>query len=331
MTSSISPDEFEQFARACQAAHAAGALSPDQLKALHAKFIARGADGSIWTVGLATLAWHVARNGQWQPGTPPPQLQVEDALLGELRGIEASTLSTAPAIDGAALKRMLERTLHAIGGADRGPLGGLLMALEAGVLSCVASDGHRLVLATGAVVKAPAARAESIIPRDLVLQLMERLGRAVGPVAIEIGGTRVRFGLAEQSLTAAALSGTFPNYRLVMPRAPGGAVGLDRDALAAAVRRIAPPDGDMPRPVGLATRAKALGVADPATNRSEALPATVHGTGFEATFESRYLLDALGALDGGTIELASDGPSAPALLAHPGRDDVRIIVMPRRG
>lgn len=330
MTASVSPADFERFARACQAAHEARALSSNRLKALHARFMARGADGSTWTVGLSTLKWHAARDGQWQAATPPAQLQVEEALLAELSGIEAALLSTVPTIDGGALRRLLQRTSPAIGGMDRGPLAGLLMTVDGGTLTCVASDGRRLVLASGAVAKAPAQRTEAIVPHDLVRQLIERLGLGAGPVALELGNGQARFAVAGEALAAAAVPGSFPDYRLMMPKAASHAVRLDRDAVAGAVRRIAPPDGELPRAVSLAARAGALTVADPAANRSEALPATVRGNGIAAIFESHYLLDALAAMDAGEVELASDSAIAPALLTHPGRDDVKIIVMPRR-
>lgn len=99
MTALVSRADLERFARACQTAHGTGALPADQLKALHAKFMARGNDGAVWTVGLATLKWHVARDGKWQPGEPVAQLAIDDELLARLRSIESLGQGAKPSGD----------------------------------------------------------------------------------------------------------------------------------------------------------------------------------------------------------------------------------------
>ena len=116
----------------------------------------------------------------------------------------------------------------------------------------------------------------------------------------------------------------------LIPRTPAHAVRLDRDAFAAAVHRIAPSNGELPSPLSLDARAGVLTLSGPAADRSEVLPATVRGEGLAVTFYSSHLLDAFAAMDAGEVELASNDALAPALFTHPGRDDLKIIVMPRR-
>ena len=118
---------------------------------------------------------------------------------------------------------------------------------------------------------------------------------------------------------------------LILPKAPANAVRVGRTAFAAAVRQVAPPNGTLPSLVRLAAHGHELVVFDPGHNRNEVLEVTVRGAGLEVDFEARYLLDALAALEDGEIELATAGPMAPALLTNPGRDDVKAVVMPRRG
>jgi tetratricopeptide (TPR) repeat protein len=70
-------------------------ISPDALRALHARFVAVDASGMQWTIGIRTLRWHCAERGQWVTRTPPSELYLDDTLVTELRKLLPKT-STKP-------------------------------------------------------------------------------------------------------------------------------------------------------------------------------------------------------------------------------------------
>jgi len=58
--------------------------------------------------------------------------------------------------------------------------------------------------------------------------------------------------------------------------------------------------------------------------------AKVTGSG-SITLNSRYLLDALNALNGDTVSFGFNGKLEPTLLRDPASDDYRHVIMPLKG
>lgn len=58
-------------------------ISDEEFKALHAALRVRGADGALWTVGLASLRWNRLEQGRWVPAEAPEMVWLDMDLLQE--------------------------------------------------------------------------------------------------------------------------------------------------------------------------------------------------------------------------------------------------------
>jgi DNA polymerase-3 subunit beta len=243
--------------------------------------------------------------------------------------------TTPPAwvtLEGKALREMLARTAFAMSHDEsRYALNGVLLAIQGGRIQLVATDGHRLALATRPL--APGGPpATGIVPRKAV----QEVGRVVGV------GEDVQLALVENQfvlrmpnflLVARLIEGQFPNYEQVIPRAHPHRLVLSRAAFTAALRRVSVLSEERTKPVklGLAPGALTLTAANPELGEAEeSLAVDYAGEPLAIGFNSRYLLDALAAIEAEQVvaEL-KDGASAGVIRSVEG-DDYFCVIMPMR-
>ena len=124
---------------------------------------------------------------------------------------------------------------HCISGDDSRPaITGALLVAEGGKLSAVATDGHRLGMAS---VAFGGALAPVIVHRRAVGEL-KRFAES-GHVSVAVSGRNVVFSKGGQRLMCRAIEANFPDYRKVVPaKGDGSSVVVNRAALLAELARV---------------------------------------------------------------------------------------------
>ena len=137
------------------------------------------------------------------------------------------------------LKRLLALVQYAMAQQDiRYYLNGLLFSLREDALVVVATDGHRLALASLAV-NLGTTRAEVILPRKAILELAKLLGDTDEPVSLKILENQVSFGFGRISFITKVVDGKFPDFQKVVPSGYKKRFVLDRLTLQQALQRAA--------------------------------------------------------------------------------------------
>jgi DNA polymerase-3 subunit beta len=258
------------------------------------------------------------------PADEYPPLDV-DAVGGTL-GVEAGLLRT-----------MVGRTSYAMSQDESRPfLNGLYLAARKGELRLVATDGHRLALARSPVDTD--AEMAGIVPRKAVQELTRVLGGAER-VELAVGDSKFFVRTEGFDLVSKLVEGQFPNYEQVIPKSSPLRLGVEREPLLAAIRRVAVVADDRTRPVRLtasegqvrlSAQSQELGEAE------ETLPADFRGDEVAIGFNARYLLDALGPMDRPwTVIGLKDGLSPGVLHGAADKDAApddayRCVIMPMR-
>src|SRR3954466_6421338 len=110
-----------------------------------------------------------------------------------------------------ALRRLLGLVQYAMAQQDiRYYLNGLLMVVEPGELKLVATDGHRLALAS-LKLAADLPRQEVIVPRKTVLELSKLLADTDDEVKVELAATQAAFSFGTIELVSKLVDGKFPD------------------------------------------------------------------------------------------------------------------------
>ena len=256
----------------------------------------------------------------------------------------------AVSVDRAAMRDMVLKTAFAITGEDtRFYLNGALFVVKSGAMSLIATDGHRLALATTTRdgTGSPDDELSAILPKKTLNELSRLLSDADGDLLYSIGESHLFFEVDGRHLISRKIDATFPTYERVIPTGNDKKVEIERDRLTSAVRRVALLSNDRSHAMKFSISATARpdedGVASdggsaevsaesPEHGRaSEIVPIDYEGPDLVICFNAQYVLDFLGVIEADAVTLELKDETSQAVL-HPsgGESDYTYVIMPMR-
>ncbi|SOD40266.1 DNA polymerase III subunit beta [Nitrosovibrio sp. Nv4] len=231
------------------------------------------------------------------------------------------------------LKHMLSLVQYAMAQQDiRYYLNGLLLLLEDNYLRVVATDGHRLAFAL-MMLEASQEKKEVILPRKVVLELVRLLNDSDEPVTVEILQNQVRFSFSNVILVSKVVDGKFPDYNRVIPTGYEKQFDINRLLLLQTLQRASILSNEKFRGVRLILTTGNLRIVCNNSEQEEAqeeLELQYDGDALDIGFNITYLLDVLNNLSSETVRCSFGDANSSALIAIPGNDDFKYVVMPMR-
>jgi len=201
------------------------------------------------------------------------------------------------------------------------------------VLKAAATDGHRLARVTVARPDGAEGMPDVIVPRKCVGELRKLLDEVDGSVGVSLSGSKIRFDLGQAILTSKLIDGTFPDYSRVIPTANDKLLKLDPRSFEDGVDRVATIATEKTRAVKMALdRDKITLSVTSAENgaAAEEVPGDYSSAPFEIGFNSRYLLDILGQIEGDSVEVHLADAAAPTLIRENDKSPALYVLMPMR-
>lgn len=211
-------------------------------------------------------------------------------------------------------------------------LNGLLVVVEPGKITVVATDGHRLALASTALTS-EAERQEVILPRKAVLELVKLLADSDDEVVLQLGSSQGRFAFDEVTLVTKVVDGKFPDYTRVVPTNYQKSFAIDRIQLQQALQRVAILSNEKFRGVRWMLTADNLRIACTNTEQEEAyeeLEIDYKGDALDIGFNVTYLLDVLNNISSENVTCAFGDANSSVLITIAENSDFRYVVMPMR-
>ncbi len=237
------------------------------------------------------------------------------------------------------LKQIIDKTRFAISTEEtRYYLNGIFLHVAGGdgsdpVLKAAATDGHRLARVTMPRPEGAEGMPDVIVPRKCVAELRKLLDEVDGSVGVSLSGTKIRFDLGRAILTSKLIDGTFPDYSRVIPTGNDKILKLDPKSFMEGVDRVSTIATEKTRAVKMALDRDriTLSVTSPENGTAaEEVPGEYTAAGFEIGFNSRYLLDILGQIDGDLVEVHLADASAPTLIRENDKSPALYVLMPMR-
>lgn len=260
------------------------------------------------------------------------------------------TLSTLPASDfpviedevgeveftlpGQALKQLIDKTVFAMAQQDvRYYLNGMLWEATSGLLRTVATDGHRLAMATKPMPFTVPEKIQAIVPRKGVTEL-SRILSDEGEIRVTLGGNHVRVEGGDVRFTSKLIDGAYPDYERVLPKGGSKTVTGSREGLRQSFSRVAILSNEKYRGVRLFLQDGLLQITANNPEQEEAreeVAVDYSGGGeLEIGFNVNYLIDVLNVVKGDNIRILLSDPNSSALLEDPEQDDAVYVIMPMR-
>ena len=213
---------------------------------------------------------------------------------------EERPVPTTVTVRGPELAEALRSVRFAVGTDPELPvLSGVLMDVEAGVLTLAATDRYRLAVAPVRIREQVGPPVSSVVP----VTFTDRIP-AADLVTITVDGARVEVGAGGRTVTSELIQDTFPDYRRLLPDGPiPAALPVDEErraaiACAPTTRRRREQDGAEYEVVVLAEGPDGITV----------------GADDGIAVNREFLLEALDAGGPGQLVLSLDGPITPLVV-----------------
>ncbi len=246
---------------------------------------------------------------------------------------QAQDFSAQLSITQKSFRQLLAITHFAMAQQDiRYYLNGMLLVLEGDQLTAVATDGHRLALAS-TQVEGAFARQDIIIPRKTILELQRLLEDSDEPLLIDFASSQIKFTFGAVELVSKLVEGKFPDFQRVIPQGYQHSFTIGREELQQALQRAAILTSDKFRGIHCLIGPGQLKIISSNADQEEAqeeLEIAYDGESVDIGFNIAYLLDALANLKVDTLQLSFSDSNSSVLFTIPDNNNFKYVVMPMR-
>jgi len=242
------------------------------------------------------------------------------------------------------LREAIRRTAFAVTTEQsRFTISGAKIVIDETSLTMVATDGHRLAFARFPLVNSTGQKLDLLVPKKSLAQLEDLLDREIRRDAesqIEIGdsGNQLCFAVGNHSLFSRTLTGTFPNWDMVLPKSLAYTAEISTEDFRRSLSRVTLTADDRNYSVTMEIEAGKLTLKSKTAEgeaQEEMLAALNGASGQEVhrlRFNSRYVQDFLQVVaKAGSPTFAfgfNDGKTPCELFLPTEREGYRYVLMP---
>jgi len=205
---------------------------------------------------------------------------------------------------------------------SRFTLSGAKFIVGDGKAKMVTTDGHRLAYVERAIDVD--GTMDTLIPKKALLELV-KLSRGQGDVAFGEDQNHIYFEVEGRLLITRKLTGTFPNYEMVMPKNNDKLATFDLDEMRNAVRRMSLIADDRNRSIRLTVREGEVEVTAQSSEHGEGnekVQADYKGEEMTLGFNWQYLLEFLANV--GSVEMIAAESQDEGDVKETEGDKVRV-------
>jgi len=228
------------------------------------------------------------------------------------------------------LAKMIGKTLFATAKAhSHYAISGVLWEASGKKLRLVATDGHRLAQASGALAKAAAKDVSAIVPAKLMSLIQRVAGDAEETLEIAVQETQILVRTARAVLVSSLVQGNFPKYNDVIPKECSRKATLSTSQFEHRIRQAALLTNEESRGIRVSFQADKVTLSSRAPETGEAevtCPAALEGEAIEIAFNPTFLTDALRVAETDEVTIGMNAANKPAVMRS--GNDFLYVLMP---
>jgi DNA polymerase-3 subunit beta len=230
------------------------------------------------------------------------------------------------------LKNLITKTSFAMGNQDwRHYLNGLYMMIDDKVVTTVATDAHRLAMATSSLNEASSESTSGIVPRKSINEIGKLVGDESENVVIQLGQTSIAANVSGTTFVSKLIEGKFPDYEQVIPSGESSILVVDRKNFSESLSRVSVLSSEKYKGVRIITKKNSLNISanNPEKEQGEEnLPCEYQGEEIDIAFNVNYLQEVLSTIDSEKIEINFFGSEKSCLITDPNSENLKYVVMP---
>jgi len=231
---------------------------------------------------------------------------------------------------------MIKKTIFAVSKEDsRYTLNGVLMITTAETLTMVATDGHRLAVASTTLDRAGSQDVKVVVPIKALNELSKILSNTEDEqVKIMLEETQIIFKVGSTVVVSRLIEGQFPDYERVIPKEFNHKIAISRDELNHVVRRVSLLANQKTCSIKFILKHNELEVVAKSPDSGEAkedIPIEYQGDFLKLGYNFRYLLDVFKCIKSDEIIFEISQPLNPAVIRPKSEtENYLYVIMPMK-
>ena len=230
------------------------------------------------------------------------------------------------------LKTLILKTAFAMGNQDwRHYLNGLFLLIDDKTITTVATDAHRLAMASSILNEAISDSTNGIVPRKSINEIGKLVSDGSENALINLGQTSIAVNISGTTFVSKLIEGKFPDYEQVIPSGESSLLIVDRKKLSESLSRVSVLSSEKYKGIRIITNKNNLNISanNPEKEQGEEnLTVEYKGEEVDIAFNVNYLQEILSTLDSEKIEINFFGSDKSCLIIDPNSDDLKYVVMP---
>ena len=230
-----------------------------------------------------------------------------------LAGISREQFPEVPSFKSAPMKlsadifnHFIQNTAFAITNEQsRFTLSGAKFMVDGALARMVTTDGHRLAFIEKKLNTEATDAMDALIPKKALMELTKIARDAKGEVSFGEDPNHIYFEVEGRLLITRKLSGTFPNYEMVIPKDNDKTAIFDAEEMKNAIRRVSLMADERTRSIRMTIRANEIEIGAQSSEEGEAsekVVADYTGEEVEVGFNAQYLQEFLNVVGAGEAE-----------------------------
>jgi DNA polymerase-3 subunit beta len=212
-------------------------------------------------------------------------------------------------------------------------LTGILVWAADRELRMVATDSYRLSVKTTRLSEHLSAPLEANVPARALAEVVRIAQQSeAATIVVNRSENQIVFTLGGAVLSSRLIDGQFPNYQLLLPESADHELRVDREEIAAVVRRVSLlAQKNAPLRLAFSEGELVVSAQTPDVGEArEALPVPFSGEPFEIGFNAEFLRDGLESLDSQDVLIKLTSSLRPGLIESADGSEFVYLVMPIR-
>ena len=235
-------------------------------------------------------------------------------------------------IDSQKLKNLINKTSFAMGNQDwRHYLNGLFITIEESDILAVASDAHRLAIASSDLDVKAENNISGIIPRKSINEIAKLVGEVEGVVEINLSNNSIKTSTPTASFVSKLIEGKFPDYEQVIPSGDSSVLKVSTKQFSETLSRVSVLSSDKYRGVRMVTSDKGVMISANNPDQEEGeefFSASYGGENLDIAFNVNYFQEILSTIDDDECEIHFFGADKSCLITTPKNHQLKYVVMP---
>ena len=230
------------------------------------------------------------------------------------------------------LKTLISKTAFAMGNQDwRHYLNGLFLSIDDKNITSVATDAHRLALASASLNEAASETTSGIVPRKSINEIGKLVGENADNVVMKISQSSVLVELGGTKFVSKLIEGKFPDYQQVIPSGESSLLQINKKLFSESLSRVSVLSSEKYKGVRIVTKGNLLNISanNPEKEQGEEnIDCKYSGEDVDIAFNVNYLQEILSTLDCEQVEVNFFGSDKSCLIADTDNSNLKYVVMP---